>query len=171
MTNCNVNKYLRTIIYKICCKDLAITEIYIGNTINFRSRKHRHKTNCYNPKHKHYNYKIYKFIREHGGWDNWEIIELEKFPCNDPNEARARERYWFEQLNATLNVQRPFVSQSEYKEEALCYAKMYREKNKEYLQNYYKNYYLNNKKRISQNRKLKRESKKIELNNIDGFTN
>ena len=30
-------------------------------------------------------------IRENGDWNNWSMIEIEKYPCNDDNEARARE--------------------------------------------------------------------------------
>ena len=33
------------------------------------------------------------------------MIEIEKFPCKDGNEARARERYWYEELKATLTDQ------------------------------------------------------------------
>ena len=40
--------YSQTIIYKICCKDPNITDIYIGHTSNFIQRKHNHKTNCCN---------------------------------------------------------------------------------------------------------------------------
>jgi hypothetical protein len=32
------------------------------------------------------------------------MIEIEKYNCNDGNEARARERYWFEELQAKLNT-------------------------------------------------------------------
>ena len=39
-------------------------------------------------------------IRENEGWNNWSMIEIEKYPCNDKNEACARERYWYELLNA-----------------------------------------------------------------------
>lgn len=49
--------------------------------------------------------KLYNTIRTNGGWDNWDMIEIEKCPCNDANEAHGRERYYIEQLNATLNTQ------------------------------------------------------------------
>ena len=111
--------YNKTIIYKIVCKDLSVTEIYIGSTINFRQRKSHHKSSCNNSSSNTYNYILYEFIREHGGWDNFEMIEIEKYPCNDGNEARARERYYIELLNAKLNkVQRPFVTVEEQKVKA-----------------------------------------------------
>ena len=36
--------YSNTIIYKLCCNDPSITEIYIGHTTNFTQRKNRHKS-------------------------------------------------------------------------------------------------------------------------------
>ena len=75
-------------------------------------------------------------IRNHGGWDNWSIIEVEKYPCNDSNEARARERYWFENLSASLNTFNPLRT----KEDDILLKKLYREANKEALELYHKMY-------------------------------
>ena len=35
------------------------------------------------------------------------MIEIEKYPCNDKNEACKRERHWIEILKANLNIQIP----------------------------------------------------------------
>ena len=35
-------------IYKLCCKNPEITNIYVGSTKNFTRRKHQHKNNCIN---------------------------------------------------------------------------------------------------------------------------
>ena len=43
--------YSTTIIYKITCKNPAITDVvYVGHTTNFVQRKHAHKQNCINNK-------------------------------------------------------------------------------------------------------------------------
>jgi hypothetical protein len=108
-------EYSNTIIYKIVCNDLTITDCYVGHTTNFTKRKHQHKENCNMTTSKHYNYKIYTTIRSIGGWINWSIIEIEKFPCLDANEARARERHWYELNNSTLNSRQPLgPSATEY---------------------------------------------------------
>jgi hypothetical protein len=109
--------YSKTIIYKIVCNDLNITKLYVGHTTNFIQRKWKHKNNCTNNNSKCYNYKIYQFIRANGGWDNWSMIEIEKFSCNDINEATARERHWYEQLNAILNTQIPSRTKKEFDKE------------------------------------------------------
>ena len=35
-------------IYKIVCKDLSITPVYIGSTTDFTNRKYDHKSSCEN---------------------------------------------------------------------------------------------------------------------------
>jgi hypothetical protein len=42
------------------------------------------------------------------------MVEIEKFPCNDSNEANARERYWYENLNSSLNSRFPQRNHLEY---------------------------------------------------------
>ena len=123
--------YKNTILYKIVCKDLRIHDIYVGHTTDFTNRKKDHKKSCNSPHNKHYNQRKYEAIRAHGGWSNWEMIEIEKFPCNDSNEARSRERYWYEQLNANLNEQRPFTTIEERSNDVKQKCKLYYESNKE----------------------------------------
>lgn len=127
--------YKKTIIYKIVCKNLSIDGMYIGSTTDFYSRKKCHKSRCTNKQSLFYNYKIYSTIRENGGWENWEMLEIEKFPCADKREADTRERYWIEKLKAILNHNIPSRSKLEY-------AKIYNKKN---IDKFKENY---NKKKI-----------------------
>jgi predicted GIY-YIG superfamily endonuclease len=106
--------YSKTVIYKIVCNDLSITALYVGSTTQFTKRKSQHKTVC-NSSYKQSEFKVYKIIRDNGGWDNWAMIQIEEYPCLNGNEARARERYWYEQLNATLNAQKPTLTEEEIK--------------------------------------------------------
>jgi hypothetical protein len=106
--------YSKTIIYKIVCKDLKVKDIYVGHTTDFTNRKYEHQRSCNNENRKSYNYQVYKFIRENGGWDNWEMILVEKYPCKDNFEARSPVRYWYETLKATLNARFPERKQKEW---------------------------------------------------------
>lgn len=99
--------YVKTIIYKIICKNSTIKECYVGHTTDFKQRKIEHKYACNNPNSKSYNLKVYSFIRENGGFDNWDCIEIEKFPCKSKAEAHMRENYWFFNLKADLNAIAP----------------------------------------------------------------
>ena len=101
--------YKKVIIYKLVCNDLSVKDLYIGHTTDFTNRKKLHKQCSLNPTNSKHNYKVYKMIRENGDWNNWSMIEIEKYPCNDENEARSRERYWYEVLNANMNSQCPIL--------------------------------------------------------------
>ena len=136
--------FSKTIIYKIVCKDLNIQDVYIGHTTDFRARKTRHKAGCLNENGKHYNLNIYKIIRENGSWDNWEMIEIEKYPCNDSNEAGKRERYWYELNHATLNTMYPGRTHAEYVKE-----------NHAYFLLKYKQYHIEHKEEINERKRSK----------------
>jgi hypothetical protein len=114
--------YQNGTIYKICCKDSEIKDCYVGSTTDHNSRKSAHKSFC-NNKGKQYNYPVYRYIRDTGGWENWEFVLLQDYPCRNKKQLNIRERFWFEKLNATLNSHYPQRNQKEYK-------KKYREKNK-----------------------------------------
>ena len=103
--------YSNTIIYKIYCKDECITDIYVGHTTNFIQRKSAHKAACNNQNN---DFKIYKIIRENGGWTNWDMIEIAKYNCKDSTEARIKENEHYNQLKATLNSCPPYVDKKNY---------------------------------------------------------
>jgi len=122
-----------TVIYKIVCNDLNITEVYVGSTTDFKRRKCQHKNNCNNINAKPYNLKLYQFIRSNGGWINFTMLEIEKYPCNNSNESKLRERYYYEILNSKLNSLCPGKQLNGIKE----YMKIYREENKEKIKEYH----------------------------------
>lgn len=97
--------YSNTIIYKISCKDPNITDTYIGHTTNFQQRLLAHKTVC--NKLTTNNLKVYKFIREHGGWENWEMVEIARYNCKGRDEARLKEHEHLLSSNSTLNTNLP----------------------------------------------------------------
>jgi hypothetical protein len=99
--------YSSTIIYKITCKNTAITDVYVGHTTNFVQRKHAHKQNCINNKTDNYKCKLYEVIRANGGWTNWNMEIINFFNCADSYEARKKEQEYFIALNATLNSIEP----------------------------------------------------------------
>jgi hypothetical protein len=145
MPRIDVN-YANTLIYKLVCNDLEVKDIYVGNTTNFVKRQHSHKKDCNNPNSPSYQNKKYQIIRANGGWSNWTMVLIEKYPCSNGMEARARERYWFEQLNANLNMICPIISTQEVIEQ----RKQYYENNKQKLLEQYKEYYESNKEKKKQ---------------------
>jgi hypothetical protein len=93
--------------YKISCKDKSITDTYIGKTCDFNNRKHIHKYDCNNEKKNHLI--LYKTINENGGWDNWEMICIEKRSFDNEYEVRLREDELCSEYNATLNKNKPII--------------------------------------------------------------
>jgi hypothetical protein len=106
--------YSDSLIYKICCKDPLITDIYVGSTRNKHRRNQDHKYNCCNENSKKYNYYVYQFIRQNAGWDNWNMIVVEEYSCENKNQLQMRERYWIENLQSTLNKVIPTRTKKEY---------------------------------------------------------
>ncbi len=166
--------YSKSIIYKICCKDPTITDIYIGHTTDLTRRRQRHKNNCNNEKKTEYNYKVYQFIRENGDWDNWSVIPIEEYPCENIIQASIRERYWLEELKATLNKNIPSRTDKEYykdnKEKFKEKSKDYYQNNQEYIKEYNKEYYNNHKekkKEYYENNKKKINEKRSEKINCE----
>jgi len=95
--------YSNTIIYKIYCKDPNVKELYVGHTTNFMQRKSSHKINCDNPISKGSNVKLYKAIRENGGWDNWIMSEIVTLNLKSSCEAKIKENEYYEKLKSTQN--------------------------------------------------------------------
>jgi predicted GIY-YIG superfamily endonuclease len=83
--------YKQAIVYKICCDDVNIKDIYVGSTTNFSRRKHQHKSVCNNEYNKGHGYRVYRFIDEHGGWKNWTMVEIEVFEATNKRDLHARE--------------------------------------------------------------------------------
>jgi len=103
----DVIDYSNTVFYKIYCKDAAIKDLYVGHTTNFVQRKYAHKRTCIKEKDANHHLKVYKFIRDNGGWDNWRMDIIAFRDCYDHYEARKVEQHYFETLQATLNSIEP----------------------------------------------------------------
>ena len=99
--------YTNTIIYKITCKDQVITDKYVGHTTNFVQRKHAHKQSSCNEKNVNYDNKLYRAIRNHGGWTNWKMEIVGFYDCKNHYEARVKEQEHYVALQATLNSIEP----------------------------------------------------------------
>ena len=127
--------YSKTIIYKLVHnEDYDNINIYICSTTDFLKRTNQHKNSCNNEKKQNYNDKKYQYIRDNGGWNEWNMIEIQKYPCNDGNEARAREEYWRSHFNAQLNMVKSYTTYEERLEQKKRYNHANKEKRKEYYE-------------------------------------
>ena len=179
--------YSNTIIYKLCCNDPSITEIYIGHTTNFTQRKNKHKSSCNN--NNNFDTRVYNFIRNNGGWDNWSMVQLEQHNCKNKREAEAIEHNCIKQFNALLNFNKPYamckeepekykqnwyeenkdkilekgkINYEENKEQKLEYQKQYAEDNKDKIKEQQNNYRDKNKDKLAAQKKIYREQHKAQ---------
>ena len=88
--------------YKIYCKEDP-NQFYIGSTKNFSGRKSHHKKNVKNRSGKLYWCKLYQFIREKGGWDNFEMIRLYTDTFNTKEDRNHDEQCIINISNPPLN--------------------------------------------------------------------
>lgn len=96
--------YSSTLIYKITCKDPLVTDIYVGHTTDFVQRRTAHRQNVMNNE-----CKLYKTIRENGGWINWTMEIINFYNCKNLYEAKTKEQEYFVSLKANLNSIEPLV--------------------------------------------------------------
>jgi len=83
-------------IYKLVCLDKTITDTYIGSCWDITVRKTKHKSSCNTKTSKDYKYPVYKFIREHGGWANWNIEMIEECECRDKRHRETVEQFYID---------------------------------------------------------------------------
>tara|TARA_R110002126_G_scaffold242403_1_gene385590 strand:- start:775 stop:1257 length:483 start_codon:yes stop_codon:yes gene_type:complete len=156
----------------------------VGSTTDFAKRKNCHKSHCNNENGRDYNVYVYQFIRENGNWDNFDMLEIEKYKAIDKPDQLRRERYWLEYYSATLNIQIPSRSvkeckkqyreqnreqiiekkkkyYEENKEKFIEYLKEYREQNREQIIEKKKKYYEENREKISEERRQRRKQNKL----------
>ena len=98
----NEINYQNTVIYKI--QHIEKDELlYVGHTTDFTKRKYQHKFSCRTITDRVYNSKVYKTIRENGGWEMFNMTVVKKFPCDDKNEAASEEDKVMRMLKANMN--------------------------------------------------------------------
>ena len=152
--------YSKSIIYTIRSKD----NIYVGSTLNFRSRKNQHKCCIYNENSKEYNYKLYKIIRANEGI--WDMQPYSKYPCKDILELTIEEERVRQLLKADLNshccasgcsTKKEYHKQytEQHKDEKKEYDKQYREQHKDERKEQKKQWYEEYKDEIREKRRQK----------------
>jgi hypothetical protein len=159
-----MRNYSKGLIYQLRNKeDIDELNTYIGSTTNFRKRKNQHKYDCCNMESSNYNYKLYQFIRENGGWENWVMEWIEDYPCNSKRELERREGEITKEkqrLNVKIIGRTIKDWYEENKEEINKKKKDYRDKHKEIINKQVREYHdkhkeilkIKNKERYQKNK-------------------
>ncbi len=116
------------VIYKLCCKDESVKDCYIGCTSNIKSRIIGHKNDFKNFP----NRKVYKFISDNGGIQNWQFKILAE--NINSNNKMFLENACINEYNGTLNNNKVYLTEDEKSD-------------------YQKTYYIKNRKAILDKKK------------------
>jgi len=142
--------YNNSVIYKLYCKDDNIDDFYIGSTINIKNRISCHKSYS---KSKKKQLKLYDFINNNGGFNNFEFEIIEKINCDNKLDLHKREKHYIKTLKPSLNTSIPSRNRKEYDIE-------YYEKNKYKIKEVHKKYRQKNKDKIKEYRQNNKDKRK-----------
>lgn len=156
----NIDNY---VMYKIIPKNTDLNYCYIGHTNNFVFRKRQHMLPCVDITHTKSHLKLYETIRQNGGWDEWEMVEIEKFIGKTKLQARIREQELMTIHNANLNMLNAYITEDERKTTKNAITQKYREENKELLKEQTKKYKEEHKEIITEQMKKYREENKDKI--------
>ena len=81
-------------------------------------------------------------IRANGGWYNFKMIEVEKYPCNDRREAEKRENEVMKHLKSNMNSYKSYATKEDRLEQYRKYHMNNRETRNEKRKEHYKNNYV-----------------------------
>ena len=142
-------------IYKLIHND-AINDdmIYIGSTIDIKMRMYKHKDVCKNPNIKEHNSKVYKYIRENGGWNNWKYEIIDEVEVTLRDDIYEYENAYIRKYDAINKLNSRFARRTK---------KEYLENNKEYIKRRNKEKYERNKEQVLQKDKDKYDKNKEQI--------
>ena len=151
------------IIYLIKHKTDDTKKVYVGSTNNLKKRINIHRHDCNNEKRKNYNYKLYQYLRENGGFNQYEFIILECYVCNLKHELYDREDDYIKMYPNNLNQFRAYLTRQEYKKKKNEKQKIYYEEHKKLINEYQKKWREQHKNKIFEYAKKYREEYKKEI--------
>jgi hypothetical protein len=145
---------------------------YVGSTSNMNSRKSNHKYACKHPNDNHHHFDIYKYIRDNGGFENFEIIPIKKIEnISNKTELRIAERVEMEKYTGLKNMIGSYLSQEERLQRNRQWSidnpekhyelkRQWRKNNPEKKQKSDKKYYESNKEKLCEYQRQYRLRKK-----------
>ena len=151
------------VMYKLSPKNKNLKYCYIGHTNNFVFRKRQHYLPCVDLNHSKSHILLYETTRQNGGWDEWEMVEIENFNGKTKLEARIREQELIDEHGANLNMLKAYISEEDRNALKKQITQKYREENKDLLKEQTKKYKDDHKEIIAEQMKKYRAEHKAEI--------
>ena len=119
--------------YKIVNINCDVDLCYVGSSCNMKLRRIAHKNVCNNVSNPRHNLKVYRTIREHGGWEEFKIVELGYREQLTLTQAHMVEEEYRIGEKANLNTLKCFETEEECKERNKIQASNWYQNNKEWI--------------------------------------
>jgi hypothetical protein len=125
--------YSNCYLYHIKDKDGIVH--YVGSTSNMNSRKSGHRHSCNNENCKNYNLDIYRYIRDKGGFDNFEIIPIKKIEnVSNKTDLLIAEQEEMNKFSGLKNKIGSYRTEEEHIEISRKASREWKKKNPDYHQ-------------------------------------
>ena len=146
MVRLHINDYT---FYKITNINGDVDLNYVGSSSNMKQRRRAHKSDCYNPNSPRYNLKLYKTIRDHGGFCEFKFLILGSAKQITLNQSRIIEEHYRQNLMSNLNTNRCMLTREvrletarhDYHLDKGTKKRLYYEANKERIKTYNRDRY------------------------------
>lgn len=110
--------------------------IYVGSTTQFTQRKSKHKHSCNTEKHKDFNRPVYCYIRDNGGFNNFEVLPITFLNLENKTQLFIEEQNEIDKHSDLKNRYKSYSTEEQTKERIQRKTKEWRENNKDNLKNY-----------------------------------
>ena len=145
---------------------------YVGSTSNFNSRKSKHKHICTHEHCNEYNFDIYKYIREHGDWDAFEMVPIRKIEnISNKTELRIVENDEMKKFTGLKNMRGSYQTHEQklectriWQQNNQGYNRKYYESNIEKIKETNRKYCENNAQKITEKNRKHREENREQYN-------
>ena len=134
-----MSNYNNTIIYMIHKPDSDL-ETYVGHTTNFKERLRKHKVRFNGKDFPLCNLPLYKYMREHGKFNDYKMDIIAYYACNSKREAEEYEQYYIDLLQSKLNSNGSYASPEKIFEQNKLRCLKFKKNNYEHVCDYQKKY-------------------------------
>jgi|TARA_R110000782_G_scaffold257494_1_gene346765 hypothetical protein len=151
--------YSNCYIYHIIDSDKVVH--YVGSTSNMNSRKSKHKYSCNTEHDRAYNLDIYKYIRDNGAWNAFEMVPIRKIEnISNKTELCIEEQAEINKFTNLKNKLGSYLSHEDHLEKTRIWHKNNREK----VLQHQRSWKLNNPEKVTEQRRKHREANREAIN-------
>ena len=155
--------FSQSVIYYIRCIETKKV-IYVGSTTQLSVRKSKHKYACNTHSVKDQNMQVYCYIRENGGFDNFEVIPILFLKLENKTQLLIEEQTEMDKHLDLKNKCKSHRTEEQKKDQMRKLNEQYREENSDKIRQVHKEYRENNREHLNAYNKVYRENNKEKIN-------